>query len=129
MVNLVDSFTRTFGRQPTESELADMMRLKAEQERAELRKYKNERYKVLNEQVAKRQKPAPKKAEPKPEPKQSVAAPMYGDKLAVMINRMLRYGLSKDKVAYCLFVTENEVEATMRAYGLPRTNFYLTPKG
>ena len=128
MVNLVDNFTKTFGRAPSEKEIGDLMRLKAEQESAEILKYKNERYKALNKEVAKRQMPARPKPEPKPEPKPSVAAPMYGDKLAVMINRMLRYGLSKDKVAYCLFVTENEVEATMKAYGLPRTNFYLKPK-
>ena len=128
MVDLVDTFTKTFGRPPSEEQLGDLMRMKAEQERAEIRKFKSERYKIEAQQDQKRQMPARKKPEPDATPKALSIGPAFGDKFSVTVNRLLRYGLTADKIAYSLFVTEKEVQATITAYHLPRPNFHLKGK-
>lgn len=128
MVNLVESFTRTFGYAPSEEQLGDLMRLKAEQERDEIRKFKSERYKIEAQQKQKWQMPARKTQELDATPKALPIGPAFGDKFSVTINRLLRYGLTADKIAFSLFVTEKEVQATIRAYHLPRPNFHLKGK-
>jgi hypothetical protein len=57
MVNLTDTFTKTFGRPPTQSELGKLMKLQAEQE---------QRKKLSNPKIA---VPEPNKFKPKPAPK------------------------------------------------------------
>jgi len=111
MVNLTESFTKLYGRRPTETELSTMMEMKREQEGWK-----------------KHQKQA--KAEPKPmrEPKTPTKIndrsaykwPKRASVRAKQINRMLKDGVTIQKMAHYLDVKESQVMADIKTWELPQ---------
>ena len=111
MVNLTESFTKLYGRRPTEKELSTMMEMKREQEG-----WKNHKKQA--------------KAEPKPmrEPKTPTKIndrnaykwPKRASVRAKQINRMLKDGVTVDKMAHYLDVNPSQVMSDIKTWDLPQ---------
>ena len=108
MVNITDTFTKMYGRPPSQTELGAMMKLQAEQ--SILRRLKNH-------QPVQTYKPAgkvgrPKTAKPKrPNPRPS--------KLTRSINKLMLYLLTDDQIVDALGITRKEFDAQVKKYTLP----------
>lgn len=108
MVNITDTFTKMYGRPPTQTEVSAMMKLKAEQDLArKLRKYEPvQTYKPTGKAGR------PKSAKPKrPNPRPS--------KLTRTINKLMLYLLSDDQIVDALGITRKEFDAQVARYRLP----------
>jgi len=109
MVNMTESFTKVFGRFPTEEEIGEMMRLKAQQEGYKATKFDPPTSKVNGEHVHKG---------------------VHKKKFVRMtrtnkqINNLLIKGLSPRDIAECLMLRTSTVEAAMDKYALPRDGMY-----
>lgn len=95
MVNITDTFTRLYGRPPTEAEVRKMMEMKAEQE---LRK---------------------RLTETKPEKKPRIRMPRV-NKLTRTINKLMLLKLSDKQIIDALEVTQREFRDEVERHDLPR---------
>jgi len=115
MVNLTESFTKLYGRRPTEEEVATMWQMKREQEGFRKQKLKE-----------KTKEPKPKRLrEPKPPTKVYVSKekfPYRASRDAKCINRLMILGLQIKEIAYALGHNENFVMAQIKKWQLPRPN-------
>ena len=113
MVNLTDSFTKLYGRRPTEAEIATMWQMKREQEGFRKQQIKE-----------KTKEPNPKRLrEPKPPTKVSISKerfPYRASRDAKCINRMLFIQMTVKDIAYCLGHSENFVMSQIEKWQLPR---------
>jgi transcriptional regulator with GAF, ATPase, and Fis domain len=120
MVRIVDSFTRLYGRQPTEKEIGEMMRLQAEQDALKnpaLRPSIN----VMNVSKISQERS-----------QISAAKRPLKDKINVnirgwMINCLLHEGYEKKKIGHILALDMDQIEYTMKRYNLPRDDL-IKPK-
>lgn len=111
MVNLTESFTKLYGRRPTESEIATMMELKREQEGWK-------RHKV-EQQVQKRiREPRMPRAVQTNEPK--YRWPKRATQLALRINRALLRQVTIENIAYIEDVSQSRIMQEIRQWDLPR---------
>jgi hypothetical protein len=109
MVNLTESFTKLYGRRPTEEEVAALMKMKREQEG------------WLRKEDA--PKPVTKPRQPKTPTKvndYNYRWPKRASKQAQYINRMLKLKIPVSNIAYILMITENIVKAEIKKWQLPR---------
>ena len=115
MVNITESFTKLYGRPPSEIELATMWQMKREQEgfKKQLSKEKTCGIKRTREPVT-----------PKALPKDTDTRrwPYRATKMAKMINRMLIVQVRIDDIAYILGVTDNVVMSEIEKWKLPQHN-------
>jgi hypothetical protein len=116
MVNLTESFTKLYGRPPTESEVAAMWQMKREQEG--YKKTKN----MSASQVA------PQKRKQEPRTPKMVARnynyrwPHRASQIAQRINRMLHIQMTIKDIAFVEGATENLITAEINKWTLPREN-------
>jgi len=115
MVNICDTFTRMYGRKPSPSELAAMMRMKAEQDAF---KNKDMKPKVgamgLSGPCQERSKAASAKRNPD--------GAIVVSKLTMKISRLLELGLKPEQIAYALFIEVSNVKGHIVRFKLPRPN-------
>lgn len=114
MVNVTESFTKLYGRAPTEEEIATMWKMKREQEG-----YRKE---VLKEKT-KAPKIKTKPREPKTPTKineYNYKWPKRASQFAQRVNRMLCVQVMIKDIAYIEGVTENVVKAEINKWRLPR---------
>ena len=118
MVNLTESFTKLYGRRPTEKELATMWQMKREQEG-----FRKQQLKEIKEKA---KEPKPKRLrEPRPPTKIAVSKekfPYRASRDAKCINRLMLLGLQIKEISYALGQTENYVMAQVEKWQLPRPN-------
>lgn len=107
MVNLTDTFTRVFGRKPSEEEIAKMMQAKARIDEEEAQKKLRKKY-------------APKTSfrNDKPQPKNILVKQVTNDKQTNTILKLLSYGLSPEKVAESFKISTDLVIEISRRYKL-----------
>ena len=111
MVNLTESFTKLYGRRPTESEIATMMEMKREQEGWK-------RHKV-EQQVQKRiREPRMPRAVRTNEPK--YRWPKRATQLALRINRALLRQVTIENIAFIEDVSQSRIMQEIRQWDLPR---------
>ena len=110
MVNIVDSFTKLYNRPPTHSELATMMEMKREQEG--WRKKKDEPKEVIRVR------------EPKTpttiNDRHGYRWPKRASIRAKQINRMLKDGITIERMAHYLDVKESQVMSDIKTWDLPQ---------
>ena len=121
MVNLTDSFTKLYGRPPTEKELATMMIMKAEQDAR-----KNGMVKPRQD-IAEMSKRSQDQFEKPEKPKSSDRPvsnkyrwPYRATSLAKQINKMLIDNITIERMAYYLDVSEAKVIGEIKKWGLPQ---------
>ena len=115
MVNITESFTKMYGRPPSEQELAAMWQMKREQEG-----FKKELIKQKTCGIKKAKEPETPKALPKnPDTRKW---PYRAPKMARMINRMLIVQVRIDDIAYILGVTDNIIMSEIKKWKLPQHN-------
>ena len=112
MVNMTESFTKLYGRPPTETEIATMWKMKREQEgyRKEVLKQKTKAPKI-------------KAREPKAPTKindYNYKWPKRASQFAQRVNRMLCIQVMIKDIAYIEGVSENVVMAQIEKWKLPR---------
>jgi len=112
MVNMTESFTKLYGRPPTETEIATMWKMKREQEgyRKEVLKEKTKASKI-------------KLREPKAPTKindYNYRWPKRASQFAQRVNRMLCIQVMIKDIAYIEGVSENVVMAQIEKWKLPR---------
>ena len=116
MVNVVDAFTKAFGRAPTEKEVGDMMRLKVEQDKRRMEQKK--------QAVAADVKlPTPKIYTKPRKPRTKKVEQVYPNKMSArahMINRMLIIQVMPDDIAFGLGMSQAFVNAEIDKWKLPR---------
>ena len=115
MVNLTESFTKLYGRRPTEEEIGTMWQMKREQE-----KWKKEvvKKKTAAEPVAQKKPREPRT--PKKVSEYAYKWPKRASQLAQRVNRMLCIQMTIDDIAYVEGVSENAVMAQIKKWQLPR---------
>lgn len=116
MVNLTESFTKLYGRPPTESEVATMWQMKREQEG----------YKKAKAMDASQVAPQKRKQEPRT-PKMAARNynyrwPHRASQIAQRINRMLHIQMTIKDIAFVEGATENLITAEINKWTLPREN-------
>lgn len=112
MVNVTESFTKLYGRPPTEQEVATMWKMKREQE-------------GYRKEVIKEKTKAPRIRTKPREPQRPVNEYQYkwpnrASKFAQRVNRMLFIQVMIKDIAYIEGVTENVVKAEINKWRLPR---------
>lgn len=111
MVNLTESFTKLYGRRPTESEIATMMEMKREQEGWK-------RHKV-EQQVQKRiREPRQPRSVSTNEPK--YRWPKRATQLALRVNRALLRQVTIENIAFIEDVSQTRIMQEIRQWDLPR---------
>jgi len=115
MVNITESFTKMYGRPPSEQELAAMWQMKREQEG-----FKKQLIKERTCGIKRSKEPVTPKALPKKTDTRKW--PYRAPKMARMINRMLIIQVKIDDIAYVLGVTENVVMSEIEKWKLPQHN-------
>ena len=120
MVKIVDTFTRLYGRAPSEKEIGAMMKLKADQEA-----YKNAKLRPTTDvmQTSKISKERSKISAAKRSLKERIEISKRG----WAINCLLNAGVGKETIADALCITVGNVEYNMERYKLPRKNV-IKPK-
>ena len=113
MVNFVDTFTKMYGRKPTESEAAFMMRMKAERE-ARLNKDISPKEGLLV--ASQRSQYHAKKAAAERNSRQAVSVPAR----AYTVNKLINFGLTNEQIAEALGLEVRQVERNINRYRLPR---------
>lgn len=109
MVNMTESFTKTFGRFPTEEEIGTLMKLKAEQEGYKATKFTPPTSKANGQHV---HKGVHKKKF------------VRMTKTNKQINNLLIKGLSPKDIADGLMLRVETVKSAMDKYALPRDGLY-----
>ena len=116
MVNLTDSFTKLYGRRPTETEIGEMYRLKREQEG----------YKKIKAMEASQVAPKKRKTEPrtpkKPQREYDYRWPNRASQIAQRINRMLHIQMTIKDIAFVEGATENLITSQINKWSLPQQN-------
>lgn len=124
MVNLTESFTKLYGRAPSENEIAQMMKLKAEQDARKNSMIKPKRdIAALSKQSQERHetKPKPKPRAPTQINDQSLMQwPKRAPQMALRINRMLKDEIPVSTISYYLGIGVNFVNAEIVKWRLPR---------
>jgi hypothetical protein len=115
MVNITESFTKLYGRPPSEQELAAMWQMKREQEG-----FKKQLIKERTCGIKRSKEPVTPKALPKNTDARKW--PYRAPKMAKMINRMLIIQTKINDIAYVLGVTENVVMSEIKRWQLPQHN-------
>jgi len=114
MVNLTESFTKLYGRRPTEAEIATMWQMKREQE--------NWKKEVVKKKTA--AEPVVKKPKEPRTPKKineyAYKWPKRASQLAQRVNRMLCIQMTINDISYVEGVSENAVMAQIEKWQLPR---------
>ena len=116
MVNLTESFTKLYGRRPTETEIGEMYRLKREQEG----------FKKMKAMEASQAAPQRRKQEPRtpkmPARDYNYRWPHRASQIAQRINRMLNIQMSVKDIAFIEGASENIIMAEINKWTLPRQN-------
>ena len=115
MVNLTDSFTKLYGRRPTEAEIATMWKMKREQE--------NWRKSEIKKKTAATLEVKPKAREPRTPKKINEYVykwPKRASQLAQRVNRMLCIQMTINDIAYVEGASENVIMSQIEKWGLPR---------
>lgn len=116
MVNLTESFTKLYGRPPTESEVATMWQMKREQEG-----YNKAKAMKASEAPAERRKREPRT--PKTPPRDyNYRWPRRASQIAQRINRMLNIQMPIKDIAFIEGASENMIMAEITKWTLPREN-------
>ena len=110
MVNIVDSFKKLYNRPPTQSEFATMMEMKREQEG--WRGKKDE----LKEAVKVREPKTPTTINDR----HGYRWPKRASVRAKQINRMLKDGITIERMAHYLDVKESQVMSDIKTWELPQ---------
>lgn len=116
MVNLTESFTKLYGRPPTESEVATMWQMKREQEG----------FKKAKAMEASQVAPEKRKQEPRM-PKMPVRDynyrwPHRASQIAQRINRMLNIQMTVKDIAFVEGASEHLIMVEIEKWTLPRQN-------
>jgi len=116
MVNITETFTKMYGRPPTQSEAATMWRMKREMEG----------YKKAKAMEASQVAPQKRKQEPRT-PKMAARDynyrwPTRASQIAQRINRMLHIQMTVKDIAFVEGATENMIMAEINKWTLPRQN-------
>jgi len=121
MVNLTESFTKLYGRRPTEAEIATMMQMKAEQD---ARKNGMIKPKQDTAEMSKRSKAQFKthNREPKPGRPESnrYRWPYRASQRAIQINKMLQDNITVERMAYYLNVSDACIISEIQKWNLPQ---------
>ena len=116
MVNITETFTKLYGRAPTQSEVATMWQMKREQEG----------YKKAKAMKASEVAPQKRKREvrtPKMPPREyNYRWPHRASQIAQRINRMLHIQMTVKDIAFIEGASENLIMAEIRKWTLPREN-------
>ena len=115
MVNICDTFTRMYGRAPTEAEIASMMKMKAD-----IDAFKNKAITPREGDLvhSKKAQERAKISAAKRDKNGSVAVPQR----TCTINKLIMFGLSTGQIADALFMNFEAVERDIEKYKLPRQN-------
>ena len=115
MVNICDTFTRMYGRAPTEAEIASMMKMKAD-----IDAFKNKSITPREGDLvhSKKAQERAKISAARRNKNGSVAVPQR----TCTINKLIMFGLSTDQIADALFMKFEAVESDIEKYKLPRQN-------
>jgi len=116
MVNITETFTKMYGRAPTQSEVASMWQMKREMEG----------YKKAKAMDASQVAPQKRKQEPRT-PKMAARDynyrwPHRASQIAQRINRMLHIQMTVRDIAFVEGATENMIMAEINKWTLPREN-------
>ena len=119
MVNLTESFTKLYGRRPTESEIATMMEMKREQEGWKRHKPEKKEMDSTKELVQKRIR------EPRQPRKVSTNEPKYrwpkrASQLALRVNRSLLRQISVENIAFIEDASQSRIWKLIEDWDLPR---------
>ena len=109
MVNLTDTFTKLYGRPPTQKELGVMMKLKAEMEKKANPNIRKPQVDTMTAQEIGRAGGAPKTGS-----NSKLTEP------AKMVNRMIKRGMNMRDIGAILGKSHQAVSEMKRRYGLPR---------
>lgn len=126
MVNLTESFTKLYGRAPSESEIAQMMKLKAEQDARKNSMIKPKRDIAALSKQSKELHETKTKPKPKPRAptqindKSLMQWPKRAPQMALRINRMLKDEIPIATISYYLGIGVNFVNAEIVKWRLPR---------
>jgi transcriptional regulator with GAF, ATPase, and Fis domain len=117
MVNIVDAFTRLYERPPTQTELATMMKMKADQEAAKNPKLRPS-VNVMNVSKVSQERS-----------RISAANRPLKDKINVnirgwMINCLMHEGYDKEKIAHILALDIDQIDYNINRYNLPRDDVF-----
>ena len=116
MVNLTDSFTKLYGRRPTEAEIATMWQMKREQEG----------YKKAKAMAASEVAPQKRKQEPRtpkmPARDYNYRWPHRASQIAQRINRMLNIQMTVKDIAFVEGASEHLIMVEIEKWTLPRQN-------
>ena len=116
MVNITETFTKMYGRAPTQSEVATMWQMKREQEG----------YKKMKAMEASQVAPEKRKQEPRtpkmPPRDYSYRWPHRASQIAQRINRMLHIQMTVKDIAFVEGATENLIMSEIQKWTLPREN-------
>lgn len=110
MVNIVESFTKLYNRPPTQSEIATMMEMKREQEG--WRKTKDKPKEVI--------KVREPKTPTKINDKSVYKWPKRASVRAKQVNRMLKDGITIERMSYYLDVKESQIMSDITTWNLPQ---------
>lgn len=113
MVNIVDTFTRMYGRRPSEDETAAMMRMKAEND-ARKNKIIMPKDNSMNKSME-CQKRAQEAAAKRPF-QQSIVVPAR----VYTINKLMNYGLTNQQIGDALDLGIKQITTDIHKYKLPR---------
>ena len=121
MVNLTDSFTKLYGRRPTEVEIATMMQMKAEQD---ARKNGMIKPKQDTAEMSKRSREQFKKPKREPRPGRPESNryrwPYRASQRTIQINKMLLDNITVERMAYYLNVSDACIITEIQKWGLPQ---------
>ena len=122
MVNLTDSFTKLYGRPPTEQELATMMLMKAEQDarKNSIIKPRQDIAEMSKRSKDQFEKPKKPKSSGRPE-SNKYRWPYRASQLAKQINKMLIDNITIERMSYYLDVSEAKVMGEIKKWGLPQS--------
>ena len=116
MVNITETFTKLYGRKPTQSEVATMWQMKREQEG----------YKKMKAMEALQVAPQKRKQEPRT-PKMAARDynyrwPARASQIAQRINRMLNIQMTVKDIAFVEGASEHLIMTEIEKWTLPRQN-------
>lgn len=118
MVKITESFTKLYGRPPTESELATMMAMKAEQD-ARKNRMVNPRQDIAEMSKRSQEQFEKPKSVGRPESNR-YRWPYRASQVAQQINKMLIDNITIERMAYYMNISEAKVISEINKWGLPQ---------
>lgn len=119
MVNFVDTFTKMYGRKPTETEAAFMMRVKAERDARINKDMKpKDGMMVASKRSQHHSKKAAARRKLQPPDPIKVTARVF------TINKLIGYSLEIEQIADAMGLEVWQVEREIKSYSLPRDNLH-----